>query len=115
MGGLWACRLDNPFGWKEWCESEKYFQNDFTKFFTFNIKNNAKKLLIDSSKKLDNLPNQTNNLNKLFYVLDFEILSKNYDYMEVILKDDKLYWGFAGWDIDTILIFNKDIIIQNKK
>ena len=43
--------------------------------------------------------------------LDFEKLSKEYDAIEVFIsKDEQLYWDLYGWDCDSILIMNSDII-----
>lgn len=54
-----------------------------------------------------------------FVVLDFEKLAKEYDGIEVLMsEEDKLdleigkglYWELYGWDCDSLLVFNKDIV-----
>ncbi len=54
--------------------------------------------------------------------LDFEELSKSYDGIELHLSEEEtedifngLYWKLYGWDCDSILIFNKDIIVLEEK
>ena len=45
----------------------------------------------------------------MFTMLDFEELKKEYDAIEVIISDG-LYYALYGWDCDSILILNKDIV-----
>ena len=53
------------------------------------------------------------------YTPDFEeIMSLGYDAIDYRLSDevgafafDSLYWCLYGWDCDSILILNKDIVI----
>lgn len=47
----------------------------------------------------------------IFIALDFEEIKKEYDAIEVLIsEDDQLYWDLYGWDCDSLLILNKDII-----
>ena len=44
-------------------------------------------------------------------VLDFEKLSHKYDAIEVnISSDDELYYKLYGWDCDSILVMNPDVV-----
>ena len=45
--------------------------------------------------------------------IDFESLSKSYDAIELHLSDseDNLYMMLYGWDCDSILIMNPDVIV----
>ena len=43
-----------------------------------------------------------------FNWLDFEKLQERYDAIEVYI--DNLYWDLYGWDCDSILILNKEIV-----
>ena len=80
-------------------------QSDYTKI-----------LYIDSEDKLLNLPIQKNCIIKSWKCLDFEELLKNYyDAIEVdISKCWALYNELYGWDCDSILIMNPDIIREIK-
>lgn len=43
---------------------------------------------------------------------DFEKLSEEYDVIEVLISEDhRLYHMFYGWDCDSIVIMNPNIII----
>ena len=37
-------------------------------------------------------------------------LKKEYDAIEIVI--DKLYWDLYGWDCDSILILNKEVVIE---
>lgn len=54
-----------------------------------------------------------------FVMLDFEELAKEYDGIEVLMSEEDnldlaigegLYWELYGWDCDSLLVFNKDIV-----
>lgn len=114
-GGLWASPLTAKFGWKDWIttnnfELDKYNQDSFI----FKLSDSAKILYIDTADKLDDLPKGTNIIGDMLHswiVLDFEKLAEEYDAMLVLISNDfKLYWDLYGWDCDTLLVFNPDVI-----
>lgn len=115
-GGLWASRIDAKYGWREWCNDEEFRKNDEENAFRFTLSDYAKILYIDSEDKLLNLPIQKNCIIKSWKCLDFEELLKNYyDAIEVdISKCWALYNELYGWDCDSILIMNPDIIREIK-
>lgn len=50
---------------------------------------------------------------------NFEELAKEYDGIEVLMSEEDnldlaigegLYWELYGWDCDSLLVFNKDIV-----
>ena len=48
--------------------------------------------------------------------LDFEKLSKEYDAIEVNISECRdLYYSLYGWDCDSIVIMNPDIIEEIKQ
>lgn len=112
-GGLWACGIDYEYGWKEWCTDEDFSTNGLDTSFKFEIDKNSKIYTIRSVKQLESLPKLRfeYNLSSQFVYLDFEALKNQYDAIEVLIsKDMQLYWSLYGWDCDSILIMNKDII-----
>ncbi len=114
FGGFWGSRKNAVFGWKEWCTEIDLKSKDLTKKLQFSLLENAKILVIDNIKCLDNLPQNEDNhiVNKLFVTLDFEKLSKQYDAIEVLIsEDERLYELLYGWDCDSILVINHNIII----
>ena len=111
-GGFWGCRKDANRSWFDWCIREDYEVDSLKKSFEFTISKNAKILTIDNHKKLDKIPKRDDIDTSIVYMaLDFEKLSEGYDAIEVFIsKDEQLYWDLYGWDCDSILIMNPDII-----
>jgi hypothetical protein len=124
LGGLWASPVDALEGWKVWCEANDFRECNEENSFTFTLAENAKVLHLYKSSELDDLP-------KLEFLtgftlldsvlLDFEgIKSMGYDAIELHLSEeilaedhrfyDGLYWKLYGWDCDSILIMNPEII-----
>lgn len=117
FGGFWGSRKNADFSWKEWCTEIDLKSKDLTKKIQFSLSNGAKILVINNIKLLDKLPqNEENNIvNKLFVTLDFEKLSKQYDAIEVLIsEDERLYELLYGWDCDSILVMNPNVIITEK-
>lgn len=124
-GGLWASRVDAEYGWKEWTEDNEYRTDYYNKdnYFKFKLRDDAKILVINDVKQLDKLPKVKSKFNlpieNTNIYLDFEKLAKEYDAIEVLISEEKvnpldfnnsLYWKLYGWDCDSILIMNKDIV-----
>ena len=114
-GGFWASPVDAPFGWKQWCERENFAQHRFGCSFTFTLSPEAKVLTISSTLDLRGLPRgDTFGLDLGMVCLDFEELVKQgYDAVELELSRDwELYWALYGWDCDSIVILNRDVIVE---
>lgn len=113
-GGLWASRIDDPRGWKDWCEAEEFRLSSFDKYFKFKLKTDARVLELDDEKCLDYLPTLRpyhKDSADIFSmcVPDFEELEREYDAVEVTAID-KLYYPLYGWDCNSILVMNPDVI-----
>ena len=118
QGGLWASAVDSQFGWKDWCEKTAIFPERLYESFLFTLKEDTNILYINSRNDMDGLPrNKTLELSfetELIWIsLDFEkILADGIDAIQLNLSnDDDLYFVLYGWDCDSILIMNKDIIV----
>ena len=111
-GGLWASRADAKFGWKDWCEREKFRQYDDDDSFKFHLSEDANVIVINSVDDLKKLPIQKSEFETLFFALDFEkMISDGVDAIEVNISSDReLYMALWGWDCDSILIMNPDIV-----
>lgn len=117
VGGFWASPTDAKYGWKEWNNSNEFKECDEDNSITFTLTDNARILVIKSVDDLKNLPvNDPLGLNFTDTVyLDFEALAKEYDAIEVYISEDsRLYDALYGWDCDSILIMNKDIVKECK-
>lgn len=115
-GGLWASNIKAKYGWREWTQDNNYMVDKYRKdnCFKFRLKEGSKVLAIRDKEDLKELPryNVPTFDSSLFNWLDFEKLSEQYDAIEVFI--DKLYWELYGWDCDSILILNKEIIEEVK-
>lgn len=111
-GGFWASSVDAQFGWPNWCLAEKYRECEKENSFIFSLKDDAKVLTINYLEDLENLPkieSEWKFSNWIF--LDFESISKEYDAIEVVISNDcRLYNALYGWDCDSILILNPNIL-----
>lgn len=109
-GGLWASPEGSPYDWEQWV-IENNFVYDLNSWFMFELKQNAKVLEITNSKQLKELPKCEIDLQYIWIALDFEKLANEYDAMLVMISSDsQLYWDLYGWDCDTLLVFNPDVI-----
>lgn len=117
-GGFWASRKGDPFGWKRWCEREDFRLNRLERSFEFVLKDFAKVAVLSNSKDLIPMPKlkdswkphkDSHDLFVDWCCLDFEALSKIYDAIE-ITNIRELYWDLYGWDCNSILIMNPDIV-----
>lgn len=125
LGGLWASPIDAPFGWKQWCEDINYVDCDLTKSFCFTLDKNANVIHLNSSEDCRRLP--LVQLDPFFQSLtayqvfpDFEKLKNNgIDAIQFNLSAEKsgnmvdgMHSVLFGWDCDSILILNKNVIVS---
>ena len=112
-GGLWASDIKAVRGWKDWCEEEQFRDCKEDDSFSFTLSDSAKVLYISSVDDLKSLPKVKSELGSVLWVLlDFEKLAKTYDAIEVSISSDfDLYFELYGWDCDSILIMNPDVVV----
>jgi len=122
-GGFWASPVDAENGWKTWCENESFEpRGGLSKHFCFELAKDAKVYHIRKADDIYELPLITYSLFSDTLYIDFEKASKSWDAIEVHISDDpatdytkSLYWLLYGWDCDSILIMNPDIIKEVKQ
>lgn len=123
-GGLWGSPINTECNWENWCKSNDFELKRLEKCFYFKLKSKAKRLYINNVDQLKELPKvkqpEIFSIN-LWDTLDFEKLSEEYDALEITLTyEDKtkiedlwsggLYQRLYGWDVDSILVMNPDIV-----
>lgn len=118
--GLWASRIDSPRSWKQWCEGESFRLSNFEKYFDFKLKPEARICYIHSSEDAENFlsrfpgegyPTFMNGTYGLPKFPDYRSASKYFDGVEVFISDDPtLYHTLYGWDVDSIVIWNLDVV-----
>ena len=115
VGGLWGSPVDAEYGWKDWCEHNGLIHLLRDSSFKFRLSDTAKILYIRSVDDLVELP-VINDEDMLFAPhiwirLDFEqLLSDGIDAIQINMGGE-LYFKLYGWDCDSILVMNKDVII----
>lgn len=136
-GGLWACpTVDVDISWDQWSRDNEFCTDKLKEYFDFKLKRGAKILIIKNIKDLDKLPRVKSSDEHKDIIdwmkridsnilgqddIDFEELAKNYDGIMVWMyrsKDidttkrlfDGMYYRMYGWDVDTLLVFNPDIV-----
>lgn len=121
FGGLWASPVDAEYGWKDWCEAENFRECREDNSFTFTLAPVARVLYVAGRSDLKGLP-RTGDMESILggmydvdnpyslVSLDFERLRNDgWDAVEVT-DINRLYWALYGWDCDSILVMNPDII-----
>jgi hypothetical protein len=120
-GGLWGSPVDAKYGWKEWNELNDYVKCDENNSFRFALKKDAKVAVIDTEDKLRLLPDadmppiSPKHYNDRKYI-DFEkLVELGYDAIEVLISEcQSLYDTLLGWDCDSVLVLNKDAILNGQ-
>ena len=115
-GGFWASRLNSLYGWKDWCKNNDFGECVEDNSFRFFITESANILTINKADDLKELPKVKQPVPIIGTLrdnyLDFEkLLSQGIDGIEVNISSDRnLYMTLYGWDCDSILIMNPNII-----
>ena len=83
VGGLWASPLNSEFGWKQWCNEQKFRDCEINNSFVFELKEGSNILIIDKKEDTKNMCpileyyEDIKHYDILGY--DFEKLSTKYD------------------------------------
>ena len=116
FGGFWASAEDAKYGWKQWCRQNEFDMHRLKYVSRFKI-NTDKVLIIDTVEKAFALPERQEypeeHCIRISYPIlpDFEKLMEEYDVIDFrISKDKRLYRALYGWDCDSILVMNPDVI-----
>lgn len=132
-GGFWASPVNAPKTWKDFVINTK-LERDLSVSFSFELTPQAKVLHLRQYEDLESLPKIDYGLPVdllLLVFLDFEKLAEHYDaiefhYSESIVNDFHLNSKLSpspkyslkraldGWDCDSILIMNPNIIFADK-
>ena len=117
-GGFWASAVDAKFGWEQWNDREWFVPCRKDNAFVFVLSEDSKVLHIRNVEILQSLPQikEASSIIPYWTFLDFEKLAQDYDAIELHLSEDgRLYQALYGWDCDSILIANPNIIQNIKK
>ena len=116
-GGLWASPVSAQRSWKAWCEENEFYMCRLAESFRFTLSEDARVFHLFSSKQLAELPKAPGEVPVTWSCIDFEKAKDDYDAIELHLSEEEiergersLYWELYGWDCDSILIMNPDVI-----
>lgn len=121
QGGLWASNIKSEFGWKDWCKQEDFADCREENSFKFILSDDANVYHIYCAEDVGKLPEREVNGKTCLLSPDFEkIVENGYDAIEFHLSEEKepedfldgLYYKLYGWDCDSIVILNPDIVIE---
>lgn len=113
-GGLWTSPVGSEYGWKEWCEAEKFRKCTEENSFKLKFNKGTKICIIETFDDLERkmiwrkfeLPH----LPILNYYPDYEKMAEIYDAIW-LTTEGQLNTRFTqpnlyGWDCETVLILN---------
>ena len=127
--GLWASREYDPYGWRLWCERNKFDLSQLDHSFRFELSEGANLLILSDPEQLESLPKTRPWKKKLpilsehptieeltqymtpdYCYLDYEKLaSDGVDAIE--LRNSYLFRNsLYGWDCDCIVVMNPQAI-----
>lgn len=115
--GLWASAVDAEYDWKDWCEDNNFGECIDDESFRFTLKDDTKVFTVKCEEDAKRLLSKTGKFYaysaSLFDGIDFEKLRDfGYDALEIFAGSNRtIYDLFYGWDCDSILILNKDVIV----
>lgn len=110
--GLWGTPENSEYGWKEWCEFENFNVEKLATHFRFDLKSDSKILYVRNDEELSNIIDFCISTSSILGI-DFEkLMNIGYDAMEVHVTTNDIYMKLYGWDCDSIIVFNKDCIIE---
>lgn len=126
-GGFWASPIDAKYGWKEWCSNEepewikdihsyKLMLKDDASILYFRSFNELcdaiqeyPELFFDTMAKREYLMHYKSPCPPTVYINFEKALESGIDAIEIMI--DELYYPLYGWDCDSILIMNPDVIV----
>jgi len=121
LGGLWASPIKSENNWKSWCEMNSFRVCEEENSFCFILSPDANIYRIDESAHAMQMPQIWQRYPEWFDILRGEESFPDFEYMlscgiDAILynlsNDDRLYWILNGWDCDSLLVMNPDVIIK---
>lgn len=110
---LWASRIDDDDGWKNWCEWNDFHPESLKQSFRFTLKDDARIIFLRYPNDLCRLPKRKDYPEMILgstYTIDFDAcVAQGIDAIE-LLDVDALYDPLYGWDCNSICILNPDIV-----
>ena len=121
FGGLWGTPLpETSSGWAQVCRDNEFRVRSLHQWFDFSLSDDAKVYTIANGTDILKLKDMgccgvSHNTSTYIFDLqvdwiDFEgLIILGYDAVECKLNHET-YWALYGWDCDSILVLNPDVI-----
>ena len=119
LNGFWGSPVHSKKSWSHFCLTEKYNLSCLHKHFLFKLKDSARVLKVLNMRDLSYLYRKYGI--RIEYgrrSLDWKRIVKSYDAMILMLPDDfdqLLDFNLVTWDVDSIVIFNPDVVVELPK
>ena len=125
-GGFWGSPVDTEYSWHDWCLGEDFRTETLDTHFTFTLTEDARVLTVKSIKDLPTecIRYEEIDVHHLRPRISFNYLKRYYDALEIDHSEHycELHgfsncsglW-FYSWDVDSILIWNPDVIVELKE
>lgn len=116
-GGVWGSPLTSKNGWADWCNSNNFRINLLSKHFLFSISPTAKIYVLDTLedlKKISNVPNTFGDKSinfKQLYENGYDGIFVTANAVSNLRYVGKGYAGLDTWDVESICIFNPEVIV----
>lgn len=117
IGGVWASPLHSKYGWAEWCNAEDFRLRTLSQHFLFTLKRNAKIYVIDTFDDLKKISTAKNILGQkcinfiTLYQQKYDGIFVTANAVSALRNDMYGYAGLTSWDVESICIFNSDVIV----
>jgi len=113
-GGLWTSPVQSKYGWVDFCKQEEFIVNSLELSFIIEI-DDSRVYKIDNLNDLVRVATIPNSYNSNM-LIDYEQLATEYDAIW-LTYDGQFNTRFGrpnlyGWDVETVLILNKECIIN---
>lgn len=117
-GGLWSSPYPAPYiDWKQWCIDNE-FNGHTSQAFIFSLTKTSKILTLGDLHSVMKFK-QSKYCIKNHYglnIIDFEsMVEDGFDGMEVLMDSWDTYMAMYSWDVDSLLVFNPEIILVEER
>lgn len=133
-GGLWCSPKDSNWGWRDWCESEKFRLDRLNKYSTFRLKEKAKVLVIESLEDLEDIMVGFGRLQKIamgsvlypdMKCIDWDNIKNYFDavlltekgneecHLPYALNSSMEYIDLNSWDCESMVILRWEAIDES--
>jgi len=122
-GGLWASPYPAPnIDWKQWCIDNE-FDGRTSQSFIFSIDDTSNIIRLSDLKSVRKFkkskycnPWYHNTSCYFMDFIDFEAIVKDgFDGIEVLISSSDVYMAMYSWDVDSLLVFNPEIILVEER